>query len=267
MQETGELRYISWRELTSRDAELRGDKTEDIIVQDAEGRLKKTNRKIEAPVDLSSESRWKYALQRRGIALQMAHLATYKCHQQVVLWLERELMRDPLPGYSRPTLDQIKRADFEIFSRAAELLEEDLSIRTDATLPLDSVIPRILVEPRIQALMMPLPTASGSKRNNEDEVERLREQVKYLKGSTKGNGKSGNKSGKGKASKSRRGGKSVNMPAELLALNCAPTVGGQRACFAFNLQGCDRGNACPYGVHKCMIKGCGSTAHGAKNHE
>eukprot|EP00973_Karenia_brevis_P070700 9828299-Karenia_brevis.AAC.1 len=106
----------------------------------------------------------------------MAELAKYKCHQSIVQWLERELMRDPLPGYARPSLEQVKRADFEIFMRAAELLEEDLSIRANSMLPLDTVIPAILLEPRIQALMVPLPVSSTSKREASSEVTQLREQ-------------------------------------------------------------------------------------------
>eukprot|EP00973_Karenia_brevis_P093517 12417678-Karenia_brevis.AAC.1 len=106
MKDSGELRYIPWKELTTRESELKGEKSEDIIQKDADGRLRQSNRRVAEPVDLSSDSRWRYALQRRAVAMQMAELMTFKCHQSLLLWFERELLRDPLPGYSRPSLDQ-----------------------------------------------------------------------------------------------------------------------------------------------------------------
>eukprot|EP00973_Karenia_brevis_P067681 9416565-Karenia_brevis.AAC.1 len=106
MKESGELRYLQWKELTTREAELKGEKFEEVFVKDNDGRLKHSSRKLEAPADLSSDSKWRYALQRRGIAMQMAELATYKCHQTLVAWMERELMRDPLPGYARVSIEQ-----------------------------------------------------------------------------------------------------------------------------------------------------------------
>eukprot|EP00973_Karenia_brevis_P063913 8884316-Karenia_brevis.AAC.1 len=262
MKESGELRYVPWKELTTREAELKGNKTEEIILKDTDGRLRQSNRKVEDPVDLSSDSRWRYALQRRGIAMQMAGLATYSCHQRLVQWLERELMHDALPGYSRPTLDQVKRADFEVFMRVTELLEEDLSVRADNSLPIDSVLPGVLLEPRIQAIMVPLPAASGSKREPNDEVAQLREQVKRLKGNNKGFGKGG----KNPRTKSGGARAAPPLPAALKTLNCVPLPSGQKACYAFNLQGCSNGSNCPKGAHKCLVRGCGATDHGASNH-
>eukprot|EP00973_Karenia_brevis_P015930 2178429-Karenia_brevis.AAC.1 len=161
MKDSNELRYIPWKDLTSREMELKGEKYEDVFLQDGEGRLRHSARKIEAPVDLSSDTKWKYALQRRGIAMHMADLCTYMCHQKIVLWFERELLREPLPGYSRPTIEQVKRADFEVFARVTELLEEDLSLRGNNLPPVDSVLPGVLLEPRIQSAMVALP-ASGA---------------------------------------------------------------------------------------------------------
>eukprot|EP00973_Karenia_brevis_P074692 10379856-Karenia_brevis.AAC.1 len=95
-------------------------------------------------------------------------------------------MRAPLPGYAKPSMDQVRAADFEVFARATELLKEDLSIRAVAgmstgVLPIDSVLPAILLEPRIQAIMVPLPAAASSKRESSGEITQLREQVKRLK--------------------------------------------------------------------------------------
>eukprot|EP00973_Karenia_brevis_P005525 752045-Karenia_brevis.AAC.1 len=73
-------------------------------------------------------------------------------------------------------MDQIHRADIELFTRAAELAEEDLSLAPDGSLALDGLMQKIMAEPRIQALLFPYRNSSGSKRESDDEVSRLREE-------------------------------------------------------------------------------------------
>eukprot|EP00973_Karenia_brevis_P027624 3807467-Karenia_brevis.AAC.1 len=74
-------------------------------------------------------------------------------HEGIVNWYITELAREALPGHSKITVDQVHRADVEIFTRAAELANEDLSKAHDGSLPLDAIMKQILVEPRIQALL------------------------------------------------------------------------------------------------------------------
>eukprot|EP00973_Karenia_brevis_P082075 11380659-Karenia_brevis.AAC.1 len=108
---------------------------------------------------------------------------TFKAHDEVVNWYQRELDRDPIPGHLRVSVDQIHRADVELFTRAADMAKEDLSLGEDGGYPLDAIVKAARLEPRIQAILFPHRSGSG-KRERDDETERLREEVKRLKASS-----------------------------------------------------------------------------------
>eukprot|EP00973_Karenia_brevis_P005816 791925-Karenia_brevis.AAC.1 len=67
--------------------------------------------KLEAPADVSTLTRLRFALQRRGIALQFGRVMSFKVHEEIVDWFQREIDRDPPNGFSRITLEQILAAD------------------------------------------------------------------------------------------------------------------------------------------------------------
>ena len=131
-----------------------------------------------------------------------------------------------------------------------------------APFALDSVLPNIMVEPRIVALLNPLPRAASapSERPNNKRT---------WEGAPKGRGTKGKDSepmGKGKGTntskKSGNGMKTghVPVPKELVGLNLADD--GVKRCYSFNMnRGCDRPvdahNCCQNGSHTCIIKGCG----------
>eukprot|EP00973_Karenia_brevis_P041747 5778709-Karenia_brevis.AAC.1 len=65
MQESGALRHIPWHELTTRESEIRGLKSEDHFKTDSQGNLKLVTSTKEKPADTSTETRLRFALQRR----------------------------------------------------------------------------------------------------------------------------------------------------------------------------------------------------------
>eukprot|EP00973_Karenia_brevis_P015903 2175479-Karenia_brevis.AAC.1 len=218
MQESGALRHIAWQELTSRESEIRGVRHEEYYKTDNTGRLRAFTGGQEPPADTSSETKLRFALQRRGVAMQMAEIMSFKAHDEIVNWFITEMNRDPIPGHLKVSVDQVHRADVELFTRAAELAKEDLSKEADGTLPLDNLMRRIMVEPRVQVLLFPHRTASGGKRDGDiDEVHRLREEIKRLKAQSGGPSKSNKGSSKGSSkSKSRSKQAGGRMPKELI---------------------------------------------------
>eukprot|EP00973_Karenia_brevis_P081640 11318199-Karenia_brevis.AAC.1 len=70
----------------------------------------------------------------------------------------------------------------ELFLRCAELCKEDLSVQADNSLPPDGIIKTMMLEPRILALLFPL-RQGGGRKDRDDEVDRLREEVKRLRSS------------------------------------------------------------------------------------
>ena len=262
MAESGELRHLPWSDYGTREAEIRGQKTEESLKTDSNGQIKVVKNRVDEPADTSTESKMRFALQRRGIALQIARLMGFKAHEKLLAWYQRELDTKPYSGFLGITLDQVLKTDAEIFTRAAQVCGEDLSMPADGTYPLDNVIHRIMNEPRIQALMFHIRAPErGRQRNESSEIDRLQREVKRLRQHTppstqKGSGKGAKgKKNPGKSSKSKdKTSRGPRLPAQLVGLNA--TIGGERACFAFNLpEGCSAasaGKSCARGLHKCM---------------
>ena len=284
MEDTGAISYLKWEEYTTREKELEGKKKEELFKEDAEGRLQRTFREKEYPIQVGDELAMKYALQRRGLAMNMAKLINFQVHDTLVNFYLEELARVALPGYEKVSMEQIRRADKEIFLRMADKTRSGLSNFGDPlrqVLPLDQVLPAVMVEPRIVALLFPLPSTSGRQnqqsgnKRKADEVERLRNEVKKLKakgdhkgggfGSNRG-GQAGNNEGASQSSRGKGGGgkqrsakvKGPRMPMELVGM--ASEVGGKRLCYAYNLKGgcIVRGvDGCAKGAHICAFPGCG----------
>ena len=111
---------VPWAELGRFDHEIRGVKKHGSGQTDSKGR-----RQVElgygATADTSSDRRLQLALQRRGVAMEIARLMTYEKHQEMVALFFQEVKRDRLPGHQKVSLDQAGRADAEISTRLAEL--------------------------------------------------------------------------------------------------------------------------------------------------
>eukprot|EP00973_Karenia_brevis_P000688 97501-Karenia_brevis.AAC.1 len=80
--------------------------------------------------------------------------------------------------------EQVHRADTEMFSRIAEITNEDLSMPADGSLPMDAPALAVMKEHRFNTLLAPLPKKSataGQKREPALELEELRAENKRLK--------------------------------------------------------------------------------------
>ena len=169
------------------------------------------------------------------------------------------------------SVDQVRRADREIFIRMADLTRSGfigLGDPTEDILPLDNILSEVLEEHRIVALLLPLPGSAGSTRGQTGEkrqggeVEKLREEVKRLRSEAKGSGKdrSAAKTGKGGKPGKKKNPKVrfQSMPKELIGQNSV--INGQPLCFDYNMKkGCsERGvERCKKGLHLCSFPGCG----------
>ena len=275
MKDSGDLRPIPWDEVTTRSQEKRAIKKDPMWSLNGQGKLLMTQAPDGVHADTSSEARIRFLLQRRGVALQMARLASWRAHQKIVRLLMSEYTRDQPEGFAPVTIHQIHTADKEIFLAMSELTEAGLETEAPGTYPLDDVIEKVLNEPRIKALLNPFPSArgggsnsSGSKRENESQMmANLKSENKRLKmGQNQQGGRMkmpGGKGAKGKGSKAGKGGEKnkdsgTRMPKELIGLR--KESGGKNFCYAFNLEGCPEGRDCKKGEHKCMK--CGSSSHG-----
>ena len=77
------------------------------------------------------------ALRRRGVAMAFADMITWEVHERYLQMLTSHLREDPPPGYARPSLQQILKADRQVFLC---LIRSGVAVRRrdDNTLALDT---------------------------------------------------------------------------------------------------------------------------------
>ena len=273
MEDTEVLRFIPWEEYTKRDLELKGIKKDEFFKEDASGFMRKHTREVEVGEPIRDLLNLKYALQRRGLAMHMARLLSFQTHEDLVNLYFLEMSRDPLEGHLPTSMEQIRRADKEIFMRLAQETRAGLTDFIDPAgvkFPLDDMIKKIMVEHRVTALLLPLQVGGrqanpDAKRQNTAELDRLKSEVKRLKenagkwkkdpkgaGESKWKGKGeGKGEGKGDGKKKH---KNPTMPKELLGMSSVWE--GKPICFNYNMKkGCSF-SACDR-MHVCAFHGCG----------
>ena len=271
------LRYVRWEDCTTRESELRGVKKDVMWKPDANGIIKERSIDRSNPADLSTDLRLRHALTRRGLAFEMVDLMSFDAHEKLSNLLMREYLRPAMEdGFRRVSLEQVQRADMEIFHLATTATRAGIK-RTAEGRPLDTVIPKLLDDPSVRLLLMQTqgssktPTKrkasasrSGSrpKGKNSEKNRRKKEKALELKkkleryekggankvrddGGGKGAGKDGKKSG-------------PRLPKQLIGKNAAKPD-GTPLCFGFNLGTCKAvkpGESCSKGYHGCMEPGC-----------
>ena len=110
-------------------------------------RLSAGEPKIKA--DTSNELLMQWALQRRGLAFDQCKLISNDVHYKWVQSLLMQLTRDAPPGYAKVQMEQILRADRELFNGPK------------GELPLDLLMAQLSHDPRISMHLLPLPASSA----------------------------------------------------------------------------------------------------------
>ena len=211
------------------------------------------------------------ALKRRGLALAMADVLAWEAHEKLRSDLVGAYMREAPPGYLRPTLHAIRRADETAFSLLSKMAKDGIK-RQKGVRPLDELVDKVLVHRDYTVLLQPLPApVGGVKRAAEDwssgaegGLSRNQRRKKNLaKRAAEAASKEKEKeyyhgwgSGWGKSK-----GKAAAMPSALRASNTtAVDEHGTPICFKFNIDGsCNAappGGKCPKGRHICVLKSC-----------
>ena len=84
MVDTGEVKYVKWEEYQKKSAELSGFKKDDHWKEDSDGRLRKVQADSEEQIDIRDLLLLKQALQRRGVAMNLARLTSFRKHESIV---------------------------------------------------------------------------------------------------------------------------------------------------------------------------------------
>lgn len=191
---------------------------------------------------------------RRGLALDQAQVMTYDVHDVLVNSLMDEYLRAPPPGFSRITIEQVRRADEEVFRTLLEMTSEGIQAVEDQK-PLDKLLKPVLDSAAVRMLITPARESNdkggdrGAGRDRPDPKKRKTGR-EHDHGAERAKGK-----GKGK-------GNSAPMPQELIGM-WRTTTSGKPMCYGYNMKkGCEHrkvvpGDRCPRGYHLCMQPHCG----------
>ena len=266
--ETRQLQYIEIGKLTSREHEVLYSKSSKQLHVDSDKLLVKEEAKVPDQM-ASSELQILEALKRRGVAFAFIDAMSWESHGRYLQALFSHLRTEPPEGYVKPTLQQVLKADRQVF---LTLIWQDVSVRRrdDDTLEMDAQIMEALKTYEVGFHLMPLPKPkSGDSKAQQSSSQRSssppsawqpRGSQPYSKGGNKGKPK-----GKGK------GKRAANiLPAELQNKGCVGVDDhNRRLCFNFNLNKCQdaaHGAECNRGWHLCMKKGC-HAPHSVLDHD
>ena len=200
---------------------------------------KNTPGKIEA--ELGTDLLLRYALTRRGLALDQANLVDYELHEG---WVERLMeIRHTAPpaNYAAVTHQQLLNADRKLFVKLAELTRSGVQLEATGR-PLDNCWSEATEHPDVAHLLQPMPAPAVRVKPDNDRYHPYQEDPKDRKGKGKSKGKGIN-----------------GLPSALREHGVAVTPQGHALCFGYSLKNCRlqvSRNRCAKGLHLCCFKGC-----------
>ncbi|CAE7721851.1 SLC24A2 [Symbiodinium sp. CCMP2592] len=159
--EQDKLQFVPWEKLVSKEQEAStGAKREPFFSLDSTGKLR-SETKVEVRADTSTELLLQLALQRRGIAMEMANILDYHHHH---MWVERLLaarLDAPPSTHMQPTLDQCQQADRKLWQLLGEATRSGIQLKAGGR-PLDAIFEATWQTPEVLHLLQPMPRAAGA---------------------------------------------------------------------------------------------------------
>jgi hypothetical protein len=250
--EDGQLRHIPLNECPSRMHEVLNQKKEPSITFDSGGSIRISRKEAEIKTDTSSELKIQQAMLRRSLAYDQAGLISFTTLSSWSTKLFDLLSVDPPTGYKRISMEQLLNADKELFMKTSEVVRANLTAAPGAPKPVDAAMMRLMDDPKVQYLLLPLPSLSGtSSSHTAGTAPATNRAAPYVTPpKPKGGGKDKGKD-KGKGVPSIPDGCSGRDPKN------------RPICFGFNTGGCKYakpGQRCKRGFHVCWKTGCGKHA-------
>ena len=125
MVDDNTIEWVPWEEVAKRDQEITTRPGQKRWGPDAHGVVKEKTVKNEVHADVGSALKISWALQRRGIAAEVAGLMTFEAHEKIKAHLLTALTREvPDSRFSPPSLEAIRMADKEIWKKLSVACRE-----------------------------------------------------------------------------------------------------------------------------------------------
>ncbi|CAE8640523.1 unnamed protein product [Polarella glacialis] len=275
MHEEDVLRYVELSACAKREQELKGIKLDESLKILGNGTLRVDRGEPALLSNINTDLHMKYALQRRALAFDQARIVTFSVTEAC----------DPPAGYARVSVEQLFRADRELFRFMQETARDGIRMTLAGALPCDAAMTAASSNTSACFLLLPLAAASGAGRPVATAAtsgfgaaaakapgvpgpvapagsgkRALRKQAAQTAKKAKGGGK-GKPDGKSKKGAS-------TMPVELAGM-ASRTAVDKPICWTYNLAcGCPHatpGEECRRGLHVCCSPGC-KEAHSLQEH-
>ena len=256
MLEEGTLKHWPLSKCISREQELQAVKVDKQVITLENQQLHIKQKGADLTADLGNELRVHHAFIRRGLALDMANVASYETHEKVMREFMGHLTRAVPPGFKGPSIEAVLRADRELWIRVADKVRSNLRPDKDNRMPVDVALQELCTSPSVLFHLLPLPASGGSgpptKRKQPDEDEAPKQAM------TKTSPSSGAPNNKNRRGKKNRQGR-TNLPQGLHGYS-GWNKQKQRICYNYNMaHGCSNtvtkdGNVdkCSRGTHQCI---------------
>ena len=160
MIETSSVLWIAPSKATSRDQEIQhGSKSLPSVVQLERHTLKLSAPEANFEADHSSSIQLQWCLQRRALALDQVRLSSWECQSKWINQLLTIMNTPPPPGHSRITLEQLVKADRQLWTELAKVFTGGIAAATAGVEPpFDEHILRLRHDPRVTMFLLPLPS-------------------------------------------------------------------------------------------------------------
>ena len=238
--ETRQLRYVEPGKCHSREVEISSGRANKKLKLDNNTLSVKETRTIPEE-SITTAFQLSQCFKRRAVAYDFAGLITFNEHERYTDALMRHLATEPPPGFMPTSMDQILRADKEVFNHLGQNVP-DPRPTPGGPRPLDTALMTALQDYKTSFHLMPLPKSFSSNWNQS---------------TPPGQDAGGNPKGKGKGKKGKSKG---SFAAPKGFPDCVGRDSkGRPLCFNFNLGRCNQaavGSACSRGRHMCFKANC-----------
>ena len=154
--ETGSILWIAPSRCTKRSDEVQlAIKDRPSAVQIENQQLKVAQLGDEFKADYGSEIKLQWCWQRRGLAMDQCRMLSWTVHDAWVHQLFRTLSQQVPPGFNAVKLEQLIRADRELWTLMAQDHKGSLKPNAAGDIPLDTLVTRLCQDPRITMFLLP----------------------------------------------------------------------------------------------------------------
>lgn len=255
MIEEGALRILPLSKCISRDQELQANKQDKQLVLLEGQQLTIKDKQLDLKADLSNELRVHNAFIRRGLAMEMANLASFSVHERAIRDFMSYLTKDVPPGFKGPTVESVLRADKELWTLVANECRSNLKPTATGGFPVDDAIQRFSTSASVLFNLLPLPSSASSSSSSSTKRKQTDGDDEPPKPPAKVAKRVGPRNLKGR--QQRRG--QSNLPPGLHGYSGWNSE-KQRICYNYNLpHGCQLSTTkdgqvtkCSRGTHQCI---------------